>query len=74
MRDLATTVPLTLAVACAVWAGLAGTYRGLRLTELVRFGGGRSDDAPAAVDADTVRLPAAPVPTRAALTREMANR
>lgn len=87
MRDLATAVPLALAVACAVWAGLAGTYRGLRLTELVRFGGGRTDNTPTADGADTVLLPAA---TRNDLTpsgardttvtagtdptREMANR
>lgn len=38
IRGLAQTVPLPLAVACAIWAGIVGTYRGLRLTELVRFG------------------------------------
>ena len=35
---LASTAPLALALACAVWAALAGTYRGLRLSELLRFG------------------------------------
>jgi hypothetical protein len=40
VRHFASAAPLALAVACAVSAGLAGTYRGLRLTELVRFGGG----------------------------------
>lgn len=38
VRDLASTAPLALAVACAVCAGVAGTYRGLRLSELLRFG------------------------------------
>lgn len=47
-RLVAETVPLQLAVACTVWAAVAGTYRGLRLLELVRF-------APAA---RTVEVPA----------------
>lgn len=38
VRVLATNVPIAFAVACAMWAWLAGTYRGLRLTELLRFG------------------------------------
>jgi len=38
IRGLAETVPLPLAVACAIWAAVVGTYRGLRLTELARFG------------------------------------
>lgn len=36
-RLLAETVPLAFAVACTVWAGIIGSYRGLRLLELVRF-------------------------------------
>lgn len=65
VRDLATVAPLALAIACAVWAGLAGTYRGLRLSELLRFGRGQSDVIPVATEAATVRLgtPATPVPT-----------
>jgi len=38
VRFLATKVPIAFAVACGLWAWLAGTYRGLRLTELLRFG------------------------------------
>ncbi len=38
VRGLAETVPLPLAMACATWAAVIGTYRGLRLTELARFG------------------------------------
>ncbi|MFE1410947.1 7TM domain-containing protein [Streptomyces sp. NPDC058746] len=37
VRHLAEAVPLQLAIACAVWAVLVGTYRGLRLSELFRF-------------------------------------
>jgi hypothetical protein len=40
VRHLAAAALLALAVACAVSAALAGTYRALRLTELVRFGTG----------------------------------
>jgi hypothetical protein len=64
IRDLASTAPLALAVACCVWSGLAGTYRGLRLNELLRFGRGGSDDAPVATDAETVRLTAPPTAAR----------
>lgn len=38
VRGLAETVPLPLAITCAIWAAVIGTYRGLRLTELARFG------------------------------------
>ncbi|MCA1702950.1 MAG: hypothetical protein LC808_06645 [Actinobacteria bacterium] len=38
VRGLAETVPLPLAISCAIWAAIIGTYRGLRLTELARFG------------------------------------
>lgn len=37
VRMLAETVPLPLAVACGVWTWVAGTYKGLRLTEVFRF-------------------------------------
>jgi hypothetical protein len=37
VRTAAEAAPVHMAVACTVWAGVAGTYRGLRLTELVRF-------------------------------------
>ncbi|MGW6708527.1 7TM domain-containing protein [Streptomyces sp. NPDC054956] len=37
VRHLAEAVPLQLAIACAVWTAIAGTYRGLRLSELSRF-------------------------------------
>ncbi|MFB0627333.1 7TM domain-containing protein [Streptomyces sp. AB3(2024)] len=37
VRHLAEAVPLQLAIACAVWAVVVGTYRGLRLGELFRF-------------------------------------
>ncbi len=36
-RLLAETAPLAFALACTIWAGLAGGYRGLRLVELIRF-------------------------------------
>ncbi|MFE4257303.1 7TM domain-containing protein [Streptomyces sp. NPDC056883] len=37
VRHLAEAVPLQLALVCAVWTAIAGTYRGLRLSELSRF-------------------------------------
>ncbi|GAA2772412.1 7TM domain-containing protein [Streptomyces showdoensis] len=37
VRELAEAVPLQLAVVCAVWTAVVGTYRGLRLSELFRF-------------------------------------
>ncbi|MEV6520674.1 7TM domain-containing protein [Longispora sp. NPDC051575] len=37
VRHIAETVPLQLAIVCAVWTAIVGTYRGLRLTELLRF-------------------------------------
>ncbi|MBW0133159.1 7TM domain-containing protein [Pseudonocardia abyssalis] len=86
VRDLATVAPLTLAIACAVWAGLAGTYRGLRLSELLRFGRGQSDEIPGGTGDATVRLatptrndlPTGPpdIPTAGgpATTREMTKR
>lgn len=37
VRLLAETVPLPLAIACGVWTWVAGTYTGLRLTEVFRF-------------------------------------
>ncbi|MGW4745102.1 7TM domain-containing protein [Streptomyces sp. NPDC004290] len=37
VREVAEAVPLQLALACAVWTAVAGTYRGLRLSELFRF-------------------------------------
>ncbi|CAM5678172.1 hypothetical protein STANM337S_07307 [Streptomyces tanashiensis] len=37
VREVAEAVPLQLAVVCAVWTSIAGTYRGLRLSELFRF-------------------------------------
>ncbi|MFE7510433.1 7TM domain-containing protein [Streptomyces sp. NPDC057540] len=37
VREVAEAVPLQLALVCAVWTAVAGTYRGLRLSELFRF-------------------------------------
>jgi hypothetical protein len=37
IRYLADEVPLPLALACGMWTIVAGTYRGLRLSELMRF-------------------------------------
>ncbi|MFB6837162.1 7TM domain-containing protein [Streptomyces sp. NPDC056361] len=37
VREIAEAVPLQLALVCAVWTAVAGTYRGLRLNELFRF-------------------------------------
>ncbi|MGH3861395.1 7TM domain-containing protein [Actinokineospora sp.] len=37
VRYMGDTVPLAFAAACCVWAFVAGTYRGLRLSELLRF-------------------------------------
>jgi hypothetical protein len=37
IRYLADEVPLALALACGMWTIVAGTYRGLRLSELMRF-------------------------------------
>jgi len=37
LRYLAETVPLYFAAACVFWTWAAGAYKGLRLTELVRF-------------------------------------
>lgn len=37
VRLLAESVPIQLALACTVWAAVIGTYRGLRVNELVRF-------------------------------------
>ncbi|MFF0557907.1 7TM domain-containing protein [Streptomyces sp. NPDC004266] len=37
VREVAEAVPLQLAIVCAVWTSIAGTYRGLRLSELFRF-------------------------------------
>lgn len=37
LRLLATTAPATLALTSAVLAGLVGSYRGLRISELLRF-------------------------------------
>lgn len=37
VRMLADSVPIQLAVACTIWACVLGTYRGLRVSELVRF-------------------------------------
>jgi hypothetical protein len=37
IRYLADEVPLALALACGMWTIVAGTYRGLRLSELLRF-------------------------------------
>jgi hypothetical protein len=37
LRYLAETVPLYFAAACVCWTWAAGSYKGLRLTELVRF-------------------------------------
>lgn len=37
VRHLAEAVPLQLALVCAVWTAIVGTYRGLRLSELFRF-------------------------------------
>ncbi len=36
-RLVAEAAPVAFAIACTIWAGLAGTYRGLRLVELIRF-------------------------------------
>ncbi len=36
-RLLAESAPLAFSAACVLVAGLAGSYRGLRLLELVRF-------------------------------------
>lgn len=37
VRWLTANVPIAFAITCVLWAFLAGTYRGLRLTELLRF-------------------------------------
>ncbi|MGW2743619.1 7TM domain-containing protein [Streptomyces sp. NPDC001450] len=37
VREVAEAVPLQLAIVCAVWTSIAGTYRGLRLGELFGF-------------------------------------
>ena len=37
LRYLAETVPVYFAIACVLWTWAAGSYKGLRLTELVRF-------------------------------------
>ncbi|MFE7580236.1 7TM domain-containing protein [Streptomyces gardneri] len=37
VREVAEAVPLQLAIVCGVWTSIAGTYRGLRLSELFRF-------------------------------------
>ena len=37
VRYLADAIPLPLALICVVWLWLLGTYRGLRLVEVVRF-------------------------------------
>lgn len=68
VRDLASTAPLALATACAVWAALAGTYRGLRLSELLRFrvrpvAGATSRTPTPAEDQATARMAAASIPT-----------
>ncbi len=39
VRLLADTVPIQLAVVSTVWACIIGTYRGLRVNELLRFRG-----------------------------------
>lgn len=52
VRVLADTVPVQFAVTCTVWACIVGTYRGLRVNELMRF---RDADAAAAV---SMRVPA----------------
>ncbi len=36
-RLVAEAAPIAFALACTIWAGLAGGYRGLRLVELMRF-------------------------------------
>lgn len=79
VRDIADAAPLALAFAAAVWAGVAGTYRGLRLTELLRFGGTRTTPMPPLGDPATVRLdeadPTAPDGTREIpTTKEMTHR
>lgn len=38
VRFATENIPLVFAVTCSIWAFLAGRYRGLRLTELLRFG------------------------------------
>ncbi|WP_219416272.1 7TM domain-containing protein [Pseudonocardia nigra] len=67
VRDLASTTPLALALACAVWAGVAGTYRGLRLTELLRFG---ASTATSGVLTPTAALPRCAITTTAAAPAE----
>ncbi len=37
VRTLAAAVPLQLVVACTVWIWVAGSYRGLRVSEIARF-------------------------------------
>ncbi len=37
IRLLADSMPVALAVACVIWIWLLGSYRGLRLTEVIRF-------------------------------------
>jgi hypothetical protein len=37
VRALAEAAPLTLALACAAWIFVVGSYKGLRLTEVARF-------------------------------------
>ena len=76
VRDLASAAPLAMALACAVWAGVAGTYRGLRLSELLRFGQGPAVMAApprATADPASVTLPH-PAPGAPAPTKEMTLR
>lgn len=79
VRDLAAAAPLAMALACAVWAGVAGTYRGLRLSELLRFGRGPAVTAgpphapvagPPAAGPATVILPHPAPAATAAATKE----
>lgn len=37
VRLVADSMPISMALACVIWIWLIGTYRGLRLTEVVRF-------------------------------------
>lgn len=62
VRHLAAAAPLALVVGCAVSAAVAGTYRGLRLTELLRFG--HRGPTPVPVPAPpAAEMPTADLPT-----------
>jgi hypothetical protein len=46
VRLLADTIPIQLAAVCTIWACIIGTYRGLRISELLRFRDSAASTAP----------------------------